>query len=133
MRATHLSERALRDHGILHRINEDILWPLGLEMRVSVAAGQINILLLDGPGRSGLDEAAHAARHAAFEAFAASRTAAMASGPQRASSGPAAGTKKPPAPTAPGAKGKAGSTARGRRGTPAGSTSGTGQRRGASR
>jgi hypothetical protein len=76
-----LSGEELTTSGLLHVLNESILWPLGLALTVAVdltpegrdwQTARLSIQDLDEVVVSGLTEEDHVARHAAFDAWQAS-------------------------------------------------------------
>lgn len=62
-----MSARQLRDTGLLHVINETLLWQLGIVMTVDVERGHISFLVQDEVVTTGLDDDAHKAKHRAYD------------------------------------------------------------------
>lgn len=120
MTTKRLAPRDAIDTGLIHEINERVLWPLGLALTAMIGERQsaLFIAIHDDTIVSGLTPEQHRQRHAAFERFAgqrASAVAAAAKGPDTpAPASPpvsgrpraAGGTKKAPSPKARGRAGR---------------------------
>lgn len=82
-----LSTKEIKNTGLLHTVNEKVLWPLGLALVLNTKTGLMSVTAIDDTIETGLDPKAHEAMHRAWEKFERERLQAV--------SPPAAGGSPP--------------------------------------